>query len=138
MAARTESRGDYSVFLARRNAASLDSIAGIFTVDDLTAPSANKAKIRLANLTPGAVKIDVYIKGADSLFANKGFASVSAFKEIDPAVTTLEIREAGQSAVKIEVPLTLQAGKIYTLSTNGIWTSSSSVDEYGTQLTVNK
>lgn len=130
----------YSIFIARRSATNADSIAGIQVLDDLAAPSGTTAKIRFANLTPGNIKVDVYVKGvADTLFGNKGFATVSAFKEVDPTkVTAIEIRETGKPEVKLEVPLTLQAGKIYTLSTNGLWTSTSPATTFGTQLTVNK
>ena len=129
----------YSVFLYRKNATDTSGISGLGAVDDLSAPSASKAKIRLANLTPGDVKIDVYIKGtADTLFGNRAFKAVSAFKEIDPTVTALEIHETGNPEVKLEVPVTLQAGKIYTVSTNGIWTSTDPATAFGTQITINK
>lgn len=129
----------YSVFLARKSVTNADSLSGFVVVDDLTLPTTNKAKIRFANLTPGATKIDVNIKGVqDTLFGNKAFSSISAFKEVDPSVSALEIRQAGQAAVKLEVPVTLQAGKIYTLSTNGLWDGTAGTDVFATQLTTHE
>jgi hypothetical protein len=131
----------YSVFLGPKSETEPNLVAGVIAVDNLTLPTSGKAKIRFVNLTPGALKMDVHIKGqtslADTLFGNKAAASVSAFKEIDPSVTALEIREAGKSEVKLEVPVTLQANKIYTLSTSGLWAGTAG-HVFAAKLTTNK
>jgi hypothetical protein len=128
----------YSVFLAKTSETSTDSISGRVVEDDLNVPTGQKAKIRFANLTPGDDQIDVFIEGvADSLFGKRPFLSISAFKEVDPGTKNFQIKATGNPDVKLPVQLTLQPGKIYTLSTNGLWngTPTNNMDAFGTQLT---
>lgn len=112
----------YSLFIARKGAASGDSITAGLAEDNLTAPASGKAKIRFANFSAGSVQIDVYEEGAaDSLFGKKSFRTVSAFKEVEPGNKIYELRQTGQAEVHISAPVTLEAGKIYTITAAGLW-----------------
>ncbi len=136
----------YSIFLAKKNAASVDSIVATVVEDDLSSPSNGKAKIRFANLTPDGNSVDLYVRGAGAtgaevLFERQVFKSVSNFKEVGAGTKLFEIRESGtpNSSLKLEVTLNLVAGKIYTLSTNGLWHSEDDeMNTYGTQLTIHR
>ncbi|MGH9684674.1 MAG: DUF4397 domain-containing protein [Candidatus Acidiferrales bacterium] len=85
--------------------------------DNLTPPSAGKAKLRIINASPDLDKVDIYEMGKKaSLFSGVAFMKNSDYKEIDPRTLTLQIRRDGKKATVLTVPdLTLEAGKIYTL-----------------------
>src|SRR5690606_26518839 len=105
--------------------ASGDSITAALAEDNLTSPASGKVKIRFANFMTGSPQLDVYEQAAaDSLFGKKSFKTVSAFKEVEPGDKTFELRQTGQTAVKLSVPVTLEAGKIYTLTAAGLWTGA--------------
>lgn len=118
--------------------------AGLFVTDDLAAPSAGKAKIRLVNLGQGAanpVKLSTTVASvADIAGTETQFANASGFVEILPgsynvAVTTGATSEtvtngnvgdgtgAGTVANK-----TYEAGKIYTVVYRGITGSTVKAD----------
>ncbi len=129
----------YSVFLAKKTATSTDTVLGVVTIDSLTAPTSGSAKLRFANLNPGATKIDVFVQGTtDSLFSNRGFMDVSRFKNTGAGSRVLEIRQAGTTVTKSTITVNLEAGKIYTLSTYGLFTATAGADAFGAQLTLNK
>lgn len=100
------------------------------TKDDLTPPSAGKAKIRLLHLSPNAPAVDITAtSGATSSasFNNRSFNDVStngsyaAFTEIDAGPLTVTVKNAGSSTVLANIPtgISLQAGKIYTVIIKG-------------------
>lgn len=127
----------YSLFIAKKGTASGDSITAALAEDNLTAPASGKAKLRFANFMTGSPQLDVYAQAAaDSLFGKKPFKSVSVFKEIEPGDKTFEFKQTGQSEVKLSVPVTLEAGKIYTLTAAGLWEGSAgTIDAPGYILT---
>jgi len=119
----TEAKAHYTMYVIdsshKRRAA--------FTRDDLTAPSAGKAKIRLLHLSPNASSVDVMVNGASATnFSNRSFndfsanANYAAFTEVNAAGLNLQINVAGTSTTVATIPVvTLQAGKIYTFIIKG-------------------
>ncbi len=119
----TEANANYTMYIVdsshKRRAA--------FTRDDLTAPSAGKAKIRLLHLSPNASSVDVMINGAAATnFSNRSFndfstnANLAAFTEVNAAGLNLQVNIAGTSTAVATIPvINLQAGKIYTFIIKG-------------------
>lgn len=63
--------------------------------DDLQAPSAGKARVRVINAAAGTDDIEVFLRGQkDALFDDVDFKEAIAYKEVDPVKTTLEWRTA--------------------------------------------
>ena len=119
-----------SLFIAPKLETNADSAIFVVAVDSLAEPPTGKASIRFVNLTPGARKIDVSIKDStDVLFSDLAFNDVTDFVTINPSSNfSLEVREAGiDGSVKLHVtPFAVQAGKIYTVYSNGLWEGTGS------------
>jgi hypothetical protein len=63
--------------------------------DDLQAPSAGKARVRVINAAAGTDDIEVFLRGQkDALFDDVDFKEAIAYKEVDPVKTTIEWRMA--------------------------------------------
>jgi hypothetical protein len=63
--------------------------------DDLQAPAAGKARVRVINAVAGTDDIEVFLRGQkDALFGDVDFKEAIAYKEIDPVKTTMEWRTA--------------------------------------------
>ena len=108
----------YSVF-------AVDEVAGmpaLVLVDDLTMPAAGKAHVRFVHLSPDAPVFDIAVaNGGAVVFPNVAFKGFTAFTPLDAGVAyNLEVRVAGTSTVALVLPpVTLQAGKIYTVFAKG-------------------
>jgi hypothetical protein len=119
----TEAKANYTLYVVdsahKRRAA--------FTRDDLSAPAAGKAKIRLLHLSPNAASVDVLVNGATATnFSNRNFndfatnANYAAFTEVNAAGLAFQINLAGSSTAVATIPaFTVQAGKIYTFIIKG-------------------
>lgn len=104
--------------------------------DDLSAPAAGKAKIRVLHLSPNSPAVDISITGSSSgtiNMTNRSFndvatnASYSAFQEVDAAGLTVTVKLAGTATTLATVPLPpLTAGKIYTIFIKGFATGTAS------------
>jgi Domain of unknown function (DUF4397) len=63
--------------------------------DDLQAPSAGKARVRVINAAIGTDDVEVFLRGQkDALFDDVDFKEAIAYKEVDPVKTTIEWRTA--------------------------------------------
>ncbi|MET4083034.1 hypothetical protein ABIB40_003001 [Pedobacter sp. UYP30] len=108
--------------------------------DDLTAPAADKAKIRFVNLSPGSPALDLSIANADTaLVKNKAFKAFSSFAPIAPnASYTFEVKQTGTSSVKATLPaVKIEAGKIYTIWAKGLASKTDST-AFGLSIMPNK
>lgn len=91
---------------------SLDPVA-----DDLTPPSAGKAKVRVINLAPGVADVDLYSSAKKSaLISGAGLDHPTDYTEVVPSEGTLDIRNSmnkrdDQSIKDVQ----LEAGKLYTI-----------------------
>lgn len=119
----TEAKANYTMYVVD----SAHERRAAFTRDDLTAPAAGKAKIRLLHLSPNAPSVDVTINGAAATnFGNRSFndfstnANLASFTEVNAAGLNLQINLAGTSTTVATIPaFTVQAGKIYTFIIKG-------------------
>ena len=92
--------------------------------DDLSAPAADKAKVRFVNLSKDAPALSLAVNGGTTdLFTNKAFYESTAFTSVDPGESlTFNIKE-GES-VKTTLPnVKIEKGKIYTIYAKGISTA---------------
>lgn len=125
---------NYSVFAVD----SVSKISAVVVADDLTAPASGKAHVRFIHLSPNAPAVDVALDGGAVVFGNKAFKESTAFTPLDAGSYDLEVREAGTSTVALDLdPITLQAGKIYTVFAKGFLTASGA-QALGAEIIVNK
>ncbi|MBX7225291.1 MAG: DUF4397 domain-containing protein [Chitinophagales bacterium] len=108
---------NYSIFAVD----SLSKISAVVLTDDLTTPASGKAHLRFIHLSPNAPAVDVAADGAEvALISNKAFKEYTSFIPLDAGTYDLEVRVAGTSTVALDLdPVTLTAGKIYTVYAKG-------------------
>lgn len=122
----------HTVFAAKNAKATADTL--ILFYDDLTAPAAGKAKLRFVHLAPGlgTVNLDkgpgtplfsnvAYGRAANSALSGEALSafSIGPFVAVDPGTVTFNLTRADGTAIGAAAPVTLEAGKIYTLYTHG-------------------
>ncbi|TKB95989.1 DUF4397 domain-containing protein [Pedobacter cryophilus] len=117
----------YSIFIGGK--ISKDSLVYISTEDNLTAPSANKAKVRLINASPNSPSVDAVFSTnlTDSIpnFMNTNFRSGTIYTEFDPGNYIIRIRTAGtKTVITSDSNLNIVAGKIYTICIKGLLNGS--------------
>lgn len=88
--------------------------------DDLAAPDAGKAKVRVIHAAANVGEVDVFTAGRKlELFDGVDYNEATGYKQVDPLQGTLEVRKedaANQGGVVLRVPnVNLQAGGLYTL-----------------------
>jgi hypothetical protein len=112
-----EANKNYSVFACNR----LATIEAVVLEDNLTAPAAGKAHIRVVHLSPDAPAVNIGVAGSSSnLFTNLAFKGATAFTPVDAGTYNLEIRLASNNSVVLPIPsVALAAGKIYTVFARG-------------------
>lgn len=112
-----EANKNYSVFAVNR----LANIEAVVLEDNLTAPAAGKAHIRVVHLSPDAPAVNIGIAGSPTnVFTNLAFKGATAFTPVDAGTYNFEIRLASNNAVALAIPATvLTAGKIYTIFARG-------------------
>lgn len=91
----------------------------LLTQDDLSAPAADKAKVRFINLSTDAPALSLRINGKDTdLFTNKAFYEYTSFTSIDPGASiTFNIQGTGAQTTLPNVKI--ESGKIYTIYAKG-------------------
>lgn len=126
----------YSAFVADQTANTI-----VFVEDDLTAPAADKAKIRFINLSPDAGSLDLNITGkAEALVAKKAFKESSLFVAADAGdEINFEIKENGKTDVLASLPkVKIEKGKIYTIWAKGLKTTANVDAKLGMAVMANK
>jgi hypothetical protein len=85
--------------------------------DDLAAPEAGKAKVRVIHAAPGVKKVDIYTAGSEkAILDGVAFKDATNYKEVDPQVTQIDVRSGNSKASAVTIRnLNLVAGKLYTL-----------------------
>lgn len=92
----------------------------LLTQDDLSAPAADKAKIRFINLSKDAPALSLRIHGKDAdLFTGKAFYEYTSFSAVDPGESvTFDINEG--TTLKTSLPnVKIEKGKTYTIYAKG-------------------
>jgi Domain of unknown function (DUF4397) len=124
----------YSVFAVD----SLAKISAVVFEDNLAAPAAGKAHVRFIHLSPNAPKVDVALDGGAVVFGGVAFKEGVDFKPLAAGAYDLEVRVAGTQTVALNLPpITLQAGKIYTVFAKG-FLGGTGAQALGAEIIVNK
>lgn len=85
-------------------------------VDDLRAPAAGQAKVRVYHFSPDAPAVDVKLANGTTLIGNLAFPNASNYLEVPAGTYDLQVTPAGGSAVVINLPGTaVNAGQIYSV-----------------------
>lgn len=82
--------------------------------DDLTAPPAGKARVRVLHFSPDAPGADVEVINGPKLAQNVAFGTASPYLTVDAAPYDLRLVTSGNNTVIVQLPnTTLSAGTIY-------------------------
>lgn len=107
----------YSIFASEKGSPEF-----LVTNDDISNPPAGKAKIRFVDLSADAPNMDLVIEGSSTSFTNKAYKAYTDFIVIDPTTYKLNIRQTGNTTVKLAVPdIFFDTGGIYTIMAIGLW-----------------
>ena len=89
--------------------------------DNITAPPADKAQVRVIHASPDAGEVDIVDKSANKkLFSGVNFEAETNYMAVDPTKTTLEVRPEGQERSVLTVPeANFEKGKYYTIVVTG-------------------
>jgi hypothetical protein len=125
----------YSVFAVDQ----VSEITAMVLADDLTMPAAGKAHVRFVHLSPDAPAVDVAVASSGAVvFSNIEFKESTAFTPLDAGTYNLDVRVAGTSTVALVLPpVTLQAGKIYTVFAKG-FLEGTGAQALGAEIIINK
>jgi hypothetical protein len=89
--------------------------------DNLAAPAAGKAHVRVVHASPDAPAVDVKVKGGPTLISNLAFPNDSGYNPVDAGSYDLQVTPAGGDQVVLDLPGTnLEAGKIYDIFAVGL------------------
>ncbi len=92
----------------------LADIKPTILMDDLTAPAAGKAHVRVIHFSPDAPAVDIKVAGGTNLISNLTFQNASNYLPVDAGSYDLQVTPAGGNAVVLDLRGTrLEAGKIY-------------------------
>lgn len=125
----------YSVFAVDQ----VSEITALVLVDDLTMPAAGKAHVRFVHLSPDAPAVDVAVASSGAVvFSDIAFKESTVFTPLDAGTYNLDVRVAGTSTVALVLPpITLQAGKIYTVFAKG-FLAGTGAQALGAEIIINK
>ncbi len=85
-------------------------------VDNLSAPAAGQAKVRVYHFSPDAPAVDVKLASGTTLISNLAFPDASDYLEVLAGTYDLQVTPAGGDAVVINLAGTrVEAGQIYSV-----------------------
>lgn len=118
-------------------ATSADSTKLILKNDSVSNPVTGKAKIRFANLTYDSPEVNIGIEGQPALFSKTAFKKVTPFIEITPGTFTFSIQETANASTNkfVQQNVKIEADKVYTIWTKGLWTAATAANPYGIYVT---
>jgi len=89
--------------------------------DNLSAPAAGKAHVRVIHFSPDAPAVDIKVKGGPTLISSLAFPKDSGYSPVDAGSYDLVVTPSGSDAVALDLPGTnLEAGKIYDVFAIGL------------------
>lgn len=97
----------------------LATIKGQVYTDDISAPEAGKAKIRVVHAAVGSPDIDVAAKGQTPFIQALSFSNASEYISLPAGPYELEVRVSGTKDVLLSKPVTLQGGGVYSIAAVG-------------------
>jgi Domain of unknown function (DUF4397) len=87
--------------------------------DDRTSPQPGNARVRFVNLSSAlTANVDFTASTGGKIVAGLVYKSASVYNEVSSA-STFSLSASGSSSVLLNIPVTLQAGKIYTIFISG-------------------
>lgn len=105
------------VAMSSNTAAAVGFVAGIeplAIVDDLAAPAAGNAHVRVIHASPNAPNVDVYVDGIKVL-TDVAFKGVSDYLPLAAGSHTIQVNATGTSTTVIDAAVVLEDGSIYTV-----------------------
>lgn len=97
----------------------VDDNTGVATQDDRTAPQSGKARVRFLNLSTALnSSVDFGISAGSKIVTSLAHKTASAYNEVN-AATSFTLHTAGSSTVSLNIPTTIEVGKIYTIVISG-------------------
>ena len=92
----------------------LSNIQPTILVDNLSAPEAGKAHVRVIHTSPDAPAVDIRVAGGPALISNLAFPNASDYLPVDAGTYNLEVTPAGSTTVVLPINgVALEAGRIY-------------------------
>ena len=92
-----------------------DSLTAQVYEDDLRAPSAGNAKVRVVHASPDAGPVDVVPRGGDPLVEGLTFPDATPYVEVPEGTYTLDVNPAGSTDTVLTVPdVALADGGVYS------------------------
>ncbi|MCS7001403.1 MAG: DUF4397 domain-containing protein [Dehalococcoidia bacterium] len=108
---------NYSVFAVGR----LAQIRAVVGQDDLSAPAAGQAKIRVLHASPDAPTVDVAVRGGPVLVPNLAFGVLTPYIQVPAGSYDIELRPAGTMTAAATFPgVRVQGGEIRTVVARGL------------------
>ncbi|MBK0384173.1 DUF4397 domain-containing protein [Pedobacter sp. SD-b] len=111
--------------------------------DSLTVPTVGKARVRFLNLSPDAPALSLSLKSTSNpsdstLFSNQTYKSQSLFTEIDGGKTySFTTRSNSETAVATLDNVNIESGKIYTIWSKGLISSTNDTTKVGLKVQQN-
>jgi Domain of unknown function (DUF4397) len=97
----------------------LDDIGAEIFPDDLSAPAAGKAKVRVIHAAPEVPAVDVAVEGGPTLFEGAEFPSATDYAQVDAGTYPVQVKAAGGDDVLLEASLPVKAGTVYSVAAIG-------------------
>lgn len=97
-------------------------LAGGCKINTINSFPAHPAKVRMMNLLPDAVAVDLTVNGSPA-FTNVGFESVTAYQEYDNRTTSFAVTLSGTSTTLTSFSFPLAGDQPYTVLVYGTTTS---------------
>jgi hypothetical protein len=87
--------------------------------DDIVTPEAGKARVRVVHAAADVETVNVFAKGReDSIFDGVDFRETTGYKDVDPSITTIDLKTADGKVVASPT-VSVEAGKSYTIVVTG-------------------
>jgi hypothetical protein len=94
----------------------LARLEALVLTDDLSAPAAGKAHLRVVHAAPDAPAVDVAVRGGPVVFSNAAFKAATRYTPVDAGSYAFEVRPTGTPQAVLTTPaIALGSGGIYTV-----------------------
>lgn len=124
----------YSVFLVEME----DSIDAVMVEDNWAEPTADRAQIRLVNLSPDAGTISMEKSDSTTpVFTGSTFKAITDFEEVTTGNTVLTIKSSEGESLISTGTLELRGNRVYTLILRGLKSETTGEKKLDLQLITN-